>query len=440
MSREVQRTNRSIADRDVPTAIVAIHTPDIRQRLLVPPARLVERETEDQHKKRDGLMTTPESDRLERPKLNPLKRAGHYIAAFFKLGRTEWMAKQALRSTEQFRPSLEMALISSGQALGLSEKAEKASGYALESLEEDRRSILSERQHVENILRNHETRFDVLKEDVEIYDSVAARAITDLGRRLDLMLVHRFLAQSPYDSAQAPRAMASRDSEGFRAFCDQFYHRLENRYRGSEAVIANRLRVYLPDVEAAAARCSGKPVLDIGCGRGEWLGLLKRAGVSAFGVDSNAMQIDEGQREGLDVRLGDAIAFLTEAEPNSLSVITAHHLVEHLPFETVAWIVREAARVLAPGGLLLFETPDVRNVLVGATTFHSDPTHLKPMSEQVLGVLFETAGYHPVDIRHLNPHERLNEFLARPNFDDELAMLLFGPQDLAVLGVKPNRE
>ena len=406
-------------------------------------------------------MTPPKSDRLERPKLNPLKRVGRYIAAVFKLGRTEWMAKQALRSTERFRPSVETALISSGRALefadkaervsdralGLAEKAANSSVHALESIEEARRSMDStlaenhcELRHVESILRNHETRFDVLKEDVEIYDAVAARAITDLGRRLDLMLVHRLLAQSPDESAQAPRAIASRDSEGFRAFCGQFYHRLENRYRGSWREITNRLQVYLPDVQAAASRCGGKPVLDIGCGRGEWLGLLQRAGIPAFGVNSNAIQIDEGQREGLDVRLGDAIAFLTEAEPNSLSVITAHHLVEHLPFETVAWIVREAARVLAPGGLLLFETPDVRNVLVGATTFHSDPTHLKPMPEQVLGVLFETAGYRPVDIRHLNPHERLNEFLARPNFDDELAMLLFGPQDLAVLGVKPNEE
>ena len=108
------------------------------------------------------------------------------------------------------------------------------------------------------------------------------------------------------------------------------------------------------------------------------------------------------------------------------------------PFDTVAWIVREALRVLAPGGLLLFETPNTRNVLVGATTFHTDPTHLKPMPEQVMGVLFETAGFYPVDIRHLNAHERFDEFRAKPDFNDELAFLMFGPQDLAVLGSKPQ--
>ena len=96
--------------------------------------------------------------------------------------------------------------------------------------------------------------------------------------------------------------------------------------------------------------------------------------------------------------------------------------------------------MLAPGGILLFETPDTRNVLVGATTFHTDPTHLKPMPEQVMGVLFETAGFHPVDIRHLNAHERFEEFMAKPGLDDEIAFLMFGPQDLCVLGTKPLTE
>ena len=293
---------------------------------------------------------------------------------------------------------------------------------------------------LDNVLRTHEHRFERLTDMIEVYDSVAARAVTDLGRRLDLMITHRLVASSPDDRKQTTHESASRNFEGFRAFCDHFYHRLENRYRGSPTEIARRLRVYLPDVEAAALRCGGRPVLDIGCGRGEWLGLLKRAGIAAFGVDTNAIQIDESQREGLDARLGDALTVLADAEDNSLSVITAFHLVEHMPFETVAWIVREAERILAPGGLLLFETPDTRNVLVGATTFHTDPTHRKPMPEQVLGVLFETVGYYPIDIRHLNPHERLNEFLAKPNFNEELAVLLFGPQDLAVLGTKRREQ
>ncbi|MFC6640146.1 class I SAM-dependent methyltransferase [Sulfitobacter sediminilitoris] len=212
---------------------------------------------------------------------------------------------------------------------------------------------------------------------------------------------------------------------------------MENRWRGAPEEIARRLKVYIPDVEAAWLRTDKKPVMDLGCGRGEWLGLLRDHGIEGFGVDTNAVQIEEAQEAGLDVRASDALQALADQSDASLSVISAHHLIEHLPFDAVAWIVRETGRVLAPGGILLFETPNTRNVLVGATTFHTDPTHLKPMPEQVMGVLLETAGFDPVNIRHINPHERLGKFLDMPDFNDELAHLMFGPQDLAILGTKP---
>ena len=167
-------------------------------------------------------------------------------------------------------------------------------------------------------------------------------------------------------------------------------------------------------------------------------------GVSKYARSSTRTEwkglIAAAQEAGLDVRLGDSLEALAALEDNSLSVITAHHLVEHLPFDKVAWIAREAMRVLSPGGLLMFETPHTRNVLVGATTFHTDPTHLKPMPEQVLEVLFETAGFHPIEVRALHAHERFDEFVAKPDFNNELAFLMFGPQDLSVLGIKPTGE
>jgi O-antigen chain-terminating methyltransferase len=177
--------------------------------------------------------------------------------------------------------------------------------------------------------------------------------------------------------------------------------------------------------------------MDIGCGRGEWLGLLNDLDITAIGIDTNPVQIADVQDMGLDARHGDARSALSEAKDNSLACITAHHLIEHLPFEDVLWIAREAMRVLAPGGLLLFETPNVRNVLVGATSFHNDPTHLHPMTDPVLNVLFETVGFHPIETRQLHPHEKLAEFMAKPGFDPELANLMFGAQDLAILGHKP---
>jgi O-antigen chain-terminating methyltransferase len=137
------------------------------------------------------------------------------------------------------------------------------------------------------------------------------------------------------------------------------------------------------------------------------------------------------------VTLGDACAHLAGQPDGSLAMVTAHHLVEHLPFRTVAWIAREAMAKLAPGGLLLFETPNPNTLLVGARSFHMDPTHLKPLPAEVLGVLLDTVGYHPVETRFLHPHEKLDVFFRERRIDQEVAGLLFGPQDLCVIATKP---
>lgn len=267
--------------------------------------------------------------------------------------------------------------------------------------------------------------------------SELARAYTDLTRRLDRLferdsLVH-FGSESETDVQMSPIKTAT----GFDALRQSFYHRLENEYRGSLADIRKKLRVYLPDIEAAFLRTGEKPVLDLGCGRGEWLELLQDLDIPALGVDTNSYQIEEVLAAGHNVKLADAIQTLQRADTGSYAAITAFHLIEHLPFETVLWVARESLRVLAPGGILLFETPNVRNILVGATSFHNDPTHLSPLTDPVLKVAFEICGYDQIDIRFLNPHERLNEFCQRQAFDEDLAYLFFGPQDVSILGRKP---
>ena len=364
--------------------------------------------------------------------MKPLKRLERYLSAIFKLGRTEWQAKQSFKRLDQ----VETQVSSLSHDIG-------ALRHDLGQVAEDIRGIWASISQLEQAHGMHDRRFETEYEKTKAGDAALARVLSDLTHRLDTLLLNRDRLGLPDQAAEKTPGAPAHGlpvSDGFDVFKDSFYHTLENRYRGSEAEIARRLRIYLPDVEAAVLRSEGKPVMDIGCGRGEWLGLLRDAGIGAFGVDTNAIQMDAARKRGLDVRLGDAIAVLAEADDNSLSVITAHHLIEHLPFDAVAWITREAMRVLAPGGILLFETPDTRNVLVGATTFHTDPTHLKPMPEQVMRVLFDTAGFHPVEIRHLHPHERFGEFLAKPDFNDELAFLMFGPQDLAILGTKPSGD
>ena len=391
-------------------------------------------------------------------KIGPLKRLERYVMAIFKLGRTEYTAKDASRRIG--RGELRMDDIESdlGQIRNdlrdiwrTSEEVGRtlADVGDLRQILEGENALVAQHERLSQRLDQHHALTDSLVHEfrserahlhatLRSETALLARIFADLSRRVDrLAPVGAARADRP-EPQPAPADLPA--SEGFDLFKDSFYHRLENRFRGSVEDIADRLRVYLPDVEAAVLRTGGKPVMDLGCGRGEWLGLLKRAGLQGFGIDTNAVQIEAAREQGLDVRLGDAMQALADQPDESVALISAHHLVEHLPFDAVAWIAREAERVLAPGGVLMVETPHVRNVLVGATTFHTDPTHLKPMTEQVLTVLFETAGFDPVEARALNPHARFSEFLAAPDFNDELAFLLFGPQDLAVLGTKPAQD
>jgi SAM-dependent methyltransferase len=400
-------------DSKTPPALVAASRPDPIKRLQNPQG-LADTGSQSAEPPRRKAERAAASRRNKGRKMKLHKRLERYITAIFKLGRTEWTAKQAVRSARH--------------AEDLANNHAQDLGRIWQSISELEKAHDTFGPHLDR-------RVDTQMESYKAGLAVLSRTISDLTRRLDRLMMREGGAPAAPQSG-AGEALGG---EGFTAFKDQFYHRLENRYRGSRDEIANRLRIYLPDVEAAVQRTGGKPVMDLGCGRGEWLQVLGEAGVeNAFGVDTNPVQIHEAQEMGLDVRQGDAVQMLADAKDASLSVITAHHLIEHLPFDIVAWITREALRVLAPGGLLMFETPNTRNVLVGATTFHTDPTHLKPMPEQVMGVLFETAGFYPVDIRHLNAHERFDEFRAKPDFNDELAFLMFGPQDLAVLGLKPQ--
>ena len=158
------------------------------------------------------------------------------------------------------------------------------------------------------------------------------------------------------------------------------YAAFEDRFRGSREAIIERVREHLPIVEAAGAGTADRPVLDLGCGRGEWLEVLREAGLRGRGVDSNPVLVEQCRGRGLDVAFGDVLAHLRGLPDASVGAVTAVHVVEHLPFTTLVDLVDETVRVLAPGGVAIFETPNVQHLLVGACAFHTDPTHELPLA------------------------------------------------------------
>jgi SAM-dependent methyltransferase len=184
---------------------------------------------------------------------------------------------------------------------------------------------------------------------------------------------------------------------------DDFYKAFEDKFRGSADDIKQRLTVYLPYLHALKLTgITQFDCLDIGCGRGEWLELLSDEGFHPRGVDLNEAMVRHCQSKGLKVEHKDALATLKETPPNSLCIVSGFHIAEHLPFDTLREIFREAHRVLIPCGLLIFETPNPENITVGSNYFYLDPTHVKPIPLQLLSFVAEFQGFNPVKAIRLN--------------------------------------
>lgn len=172
------------------------------------------------------------------------------------------------------------------------------------------------------------------------------------------------------------------------------YSSFEGQYRGSRELIKSRLQIYLPYVAKLLSQ-SSKPIvaIDLGCGRGEWIELLCEHGVKARGVDLDDSMLKESKNLNLDVAKKDTLAVLKEIPDESISVVSAFQLIEHLQFEVLADIVRESFRVLRPEGVLILETPNYENIDVSTKTFHFDPTHIAPIPYELLEYLIVSNGF-----------------------------------------------
>jgi O-antigen chain-terminating methyltransferase len=218
---------------------------------------------------------------------------------------------------------------------------------------------------------------------------------------------------------------------------DAFYVAFENQFRGSRELIKERARIYLNDVSDAGLGHSDSPILDLGCGRGEWIELVIENGFTAEGVDLNAIMVAECKQRGFPITEGDALEYLRSLPAESRGVITAFHLIEHLEFRILVELLHESLRVLRPGGLAIFETPNPDNVLVGSNRFYSDPTHRHPLPKEYTSFLLRSVGFTGVIIRPLHPDKNaLLKGDEAPELRNFLNRLFFGDQDYAVIGRK----
>jgi O-antigen chain-terminating methyltransferase len=172
-----------------------------------------------------------------------------------------------------------------------------------------------------------------------------------------------------------------------------FYRAFEDRHRGSRESIQKRQSAYLAFLRPLAQLLPGAMLADLGCGRGEWLELVRSEGWAAQGVDLDEGMLRACRDLGLDVRQGDALSYLKGLPDASVAVVSAFHVAEHLPFDVLQAVTTEALRVLRPGGLLVLETPNPENLVVGSSGFYMDPTHTRPLPPLLLSFLPEFVGF-----------------------------------------------
>ena len=218
---------------------------------------------------------------------------------------------------------------------------------------------------------------------------------------------------------------------------DSWYFSLEERFRGSRGELKERLSVYLPTVKEANAGGPDRLILDLGCGRGEWLELLKEEKLTAQGVDIKVTMVEECRQRGLDVIQDDVFDYLESLPDENLGGITAFHLVEHLPHRFQIKLLNEMVRILKSGGIAILETPNPENLQVGSCNFYLDPTHQQPLPPLLARFMAEQCGLCRVEMRPLHPYGRGSMI---PQDGSELAArvnhLFYGPQDYALIGYK----
>lgn len=218
------------------------------------------------------------------------------------------------------------------------------------------------------------------------------------------------------------------------------YSDFEARFRGDRESVREQLAGYIDFFPA------GAKVLDLGCGRGEFVQMLQAAGRDAEGVDLSRTMLEEAEQRGLPCRRADIFAELKNRADHSLGGIFSAQVIEHIDPGLLHELVSQCRRVLKPGGVLVLETVNPLSLFALSRIFFLDATHVKPLHPEYMRFLLDSRGFCDIDIRYGPPPagEALLEFApdlpGAREFNsnvDRLNELLFGPSVYAVRGVCP---
>lgn len=296
--------------------------------------------------------------------------------------------------------------------------------FALEI--ETKKSIYKTSQEIKEIAN----RVEIIEEQI-----AALRSQLHLLKNQD---ANRMLSQEPPKATIRTSTPAQKEDQQRRWQEDfsNFYLEFEIAFRGSREAIRARLEHYLTFLPPT--RENANRVVDLGCGRGEWLSLLEEHGYAAQGLDSSPVMLQICREQGLDVSGQPMHLWLQSQSGGSIAAITAFHLAEHLPFEYLLALVKEAKRLLQPGGVLIIETQNPESLRVSAYAFYHDPTHRNPLTPELLEFMARYTGFQPVELQKLS--EVPEDFHIRETTETavQFNQLLNAPRDLALIAYQPK--
>jgi SAM-dependent methyltransferase len=264
--------------------------------------------------------------------------------------------------------------------------------------------------------------------------ALAEQRILGLKRDIEDLISARAGA-APSSAGTTPVVASAGDSATYVGF--------EDRFRGSSAEISGRVQAYLPILSAAPN------VVDVGCGRGELLGLLKGKGVAARGIDANPAMVEVCRARGLEVERGDALEYLTRQKDGSIGALVAIQVVEHFEPRYLGRFLEAAYRKMQPGAPIVLETINPACWMAFFETYIRDLTHQRPLHPDTLRYLVQAAGFSKVELQFRQPvgdKDRLDKVPAPASPElaaiaaavnahaDKLNARLFSSMDFVVIG------
>jgi O-antigen chain-terminating methyltransferase len=199
-------------------------------------------------------------------------------------------------------------------------------------------------------------------------------------------------------------------------------------FRGSEEYVKAGQRQYVPNFEGC------QNVLDIGCGRGEFLEIMREANIPAVGIDLSREPVAMCRLKGLEAETADLFTYLAGLTEESLDGIFCAQVVEHLPPERLPEMIQLCASRLARDGVMVIETPNPECLAIFATHFYLDPTHARPVPHPLLAFYLEEFGVGVVEVRKLAP--AVESMPSLELLPEAFRDAFFGGLDYAIIGKK----